>query len=1071
MKRITELVAVIIVIAVAYVSASAATRQLTVEFSVGDVTHIRTDGFDILYLPQCDITDRVGYPQLPVKTIQWAVPAGARVEDVAVTGVESEYLPGVYNLFPCQPPRILSAGRDGIAFVPPDPAAYSAAGFYPESVIASVPAGRLRDTRLSAFQVYPLQYEAQTGRVRILTRIDISITLADTDAPPARVAKASLGGSDIQNRILRATVANSRGVLPSVQTAQSAPQTAQAGEVYEYVIITSSALESAFTPLAAWKTQKGVPAKIVTTQQIYAEYTGADNAEQIRNFIQTAYADWGTVWVLLGGDTPIVPQRVAWAMDCEYGSTDHNYIPADLYYSDLDGDWDANGNGVYGEVDDNVDLYPDVFVGRACCDNLSEAEAWVSKLLVYEQAPPTDYQLNMAFFAEILWSSPYTDSSVPKNVIDSLCVPPRYDPITKLYESLGNESQTTVVQALNDGQSIVNHNGHCWIDLMGVGSGYLSNPDMDGLTNGARQTSVLFSIGCWPAAFDYDCLAEHFITNPTGGGVAFIGNSRYGWGSPGNPEYGYSDRYDRQFFAALLVDSLYQLGSALAKAKTYYVPHTRDENVYRWCQYEVNLLGDPEMPVWTDTPGQLTVQHPDTVPLGEGDYLITVTDAGTGQPVAGAMVCLRRKGDAYERGLTGPDGTILMTVAPSSGGLPALEITASAHNFLPVQDSIVVGGGGRLVDYAGYQIDDASLGNGDGALNPGESAALWLIVVNHGPGAAENLTGGLYSCGDAYVTLEDSALFFGSVPEGLQAMAQGGCAVSVDPACPDRHIALFDWALSDDDGYQYSGLLSVEIAGAHLSCYRFQIEDAGGDGAVDPGEQCILRLWTQNTGLATASQVSVELQTSDPMIGVTGSPAAAGDIPGGDYAPVEFSLNVDPLCGSQHVAALQAEFVSTAAPTDTDSIFVVVGPTGFCDDLENGTAGWTQGGSHSLWALTDHRCHSGQFSWYCGNPDTWTYPLNATSWLDLPAVVLAPDSRLTFWDWFSVPNYGVDGCHVIVTDISSGGVDTLDFIGTGGALDSALLTGNRWTQELYDLSAYPPGTNVSVRISFTSDGS
>ena len=90
-------------------------------------------------------------------------------------------------------------------------------------------------------------------------------------------------------------------------------------------------------------------------------------------------------------------------------------------------------------------------------------------------------------------------------------------------------------------------------------------------------------------------------------------------------------------------------------------------------------------------------------------------------------------------------------------------------------------------------------------------------------------------------------------------------------------------------------------------------------------------------------------------------------------------------------------------------------------------------------------------------------------WLKTPEVILGPDSRLTFWDWFMVPNYGVDGIHVIINDLDASQTDTLDFIGTGGALDSTLRTGNEWVRESYDLSAYAPGTRVQVRIWFSSD--
>ncbi len=82
--------------------------------------------------------------------------------------------------------------------------------------------------------------------------------------------------------------------------------------LYDYVVITSAALESSFQPLVAEKISRGLSAAIVTTDYIYANYTGTethDNPDKIRQFIADSYANHGTQWVLLGGDVEVVPAR------------------------------------------------------------------------------------------------------------------------------------------------------------------------------------------------------------------------------------------------------------------------------------------------------------------------------------------------------------------------------------------------------------------------------------------------------------------------------------------------------------------------------------------------------------------------------------------------------------------------------------------------------------------------------------------------------------------------------------------------------------------------------------------
>ncbi len=81
---------------------------------------------------------------------------------------------------------------------------------------------------------------------------------------------------------------------------------------------------------------------------------------------------------------------------------------------------------------------------------------------------------------------------------------------------------------------------------------------MDALTNGQQQ-SILFTLGCSPNAFDLDSISEHFINNPNGGCVAYIGNSRTG--------YTDQDYQDLTFFQSLFPNQLFNLGQAFASVQ------------------------------------------------------------------------------------------------------------------------------------------------------------------------------------------------------------------------------------------------------------------------------------------------------------------------------------------------------------------------------------------------------------------------------------------------------------------------------------------------------------------------
>jgi hypothetical protein len=1041
-----------------------------VDFSTADLVLSTSQGFDVIYLKGCDNTDQVGEPQLPVKLFHVALPPGSKIEQVVVTKTESQTLPDEYHIFPAQPPQILSLADKPISFVQPKPKVYSLMEEYPGKLVEYTETGFMGGYQLAGILVYPVQYIPSQKKIKFCSHIEFKVRYSFGGKFPLPVVKRSNVRETLYERIVKRAVLNPEGVSLHLRAEKISSSLLPPGD-YEYVIITDTTFVSTFQTLADWKTKKGVPAKIVTTNWIYSHYSGYDNAEKVRNFIQDAYQNWGTIWVLLGGDTSIVPARIAWAMDCEAGYyPDENDIRCDLYFSDLDGTWDANGNHIYGEVADSIDMYPDVFVGRASCSTVAKAQALVNKLLTYEKSPPTDYQTKMLFCAEVLWSDPYTNSGLAKDLVDERYVPPQFDPITKLYEALGNESRSSVIAAMNEGQNVINHDGHANYTVMGVGTGYLSNSDMDALHNGPRN-SILFSIGCWPAAFDYDCIAEHFINNTNGGGVAFIGNSRYGWGSPGNPEYGYSDRFDQQFFAALFTKDVYHIGATLADMKAFYSPRAGQENVYRWCEYEINLLGEPEMAVWTNLPQYLSLEFSDTIPQGPSLFTVTVSKAdGTPEPVPGALVCVMKGEEVYQRGLTDSQGQIDFDVSPLSAG--QLYVTVTAHNFMPYQDSAWVIGEGPYVLYLSHQIEDSEGGNQDGLVNPGETVNMPLTLKNYGNDIAYNVSAVLHPTSDPYVTLIDSSQNFGTINPGGIATSLEAYDFSVNSNCPNGHVIYFNLEINDESGNSWRSMIAITVVTPGLSYRSYWVNDesgGNGNGIPEPGETFDLNVLVKNEGAETASQVMGLLSTSNPHVYINDNTASFSDIPSNEVRFGTFEVFLFSNSPATNFPCFGLQTSTDDGYVFQDSFILTVGEPGFEDDMESGTSEWTHGGTGDLWHLSTHRPHSGDWSWYNGIEGSWYFNNSMNCWLRSSSFILGPNSYLSFWLWYDVTNYGVDGIYVEIVNALSGVADTLDYIGTGGDLDTVLNIGNDWLKYSYDLSFLPPGTTIRVRFSFISD--
>ncbi|MEA3345087.1 MAG: C25 family cysteine peptidase [Chloroflexota bacterium] len=234
---------------------------------------------------------------------------------------------------------------------------------------------------------------------------------------------------------------------------------------YDYILITSNALSSSFQPLIDWKITKGLKARILTTEDIYANYSGTDNPDKIRNFIIDAYTTWASTghplqYVLLGGDDEIIPVR--YLCDPGSGFSSHGgWMPSDMYYAGLDGNWDADGDGLYGEDEENgsegeeCDFFAEVYVGRMTVDAAIGAMNIVNKTLNYEQNLTADYLNRTLLIGKRL--TRYWQGSTNKDAVAELI--PQYN-VTTLYDRDGTYSDAAVIEEMNDGTHLVNYDGH-----------------------------------------------------------------------------------------------------------------------------------------------------------------------------------------------------------------------------------------------------------------------------------------------------------------------------------------------------------------------------------------------------------------------------------------------------------------------------------------------------------------------------------------------------------------------------------------------------------------------------------
>jgi hypothetical protein len=375
------------------------------------------------------------------------------------------------------------------------------------------------------------------------------------------------------------------------------------GQQYDHVTITTDSFVSRFAPLGAWiESNLGLSDTTVTAEAIYAEFPGRDRPEKLRDFIRYAYSNWGTTHVLLGGDDDILPCRKGWVDASHILPPLKDTVPTDLYFSDLDGDWDSDGDNVFGEPEDSVDLYPDVHVARAPVTYASSVDLFVAKFLAYCDNPTAEYLKRILLTGFDINHSPEVLGEVTMELYDSAYVPAAMRPCTKVYDShLGNH-RTAVLDALNAGQHIYIQWDHGGTDAYGCGwtnhNWTIDRTAAYGLTNGPEY-SIFIAVGCLTGHFDgMDCILEYALGAPNGGAVAGIGNSRSGVLDAANPQRKYAALMIEGFVRSLFSHSGTASLEDFAVSRAQAAPFADTNLIMRWSDYCMNLMGAPAMPVW-----------------------------------------------------------------------------------------------------------------------------------------------------------------------------------------------------------------------------------------------------------------------------------------------------------------------------------------------------------------------------------------------------------------------------------------------------------------------------------------
>ena len=566
-----------------------------------------------------------GEPMLPYHQVAMMLPPGEKAVGISITGEELTAIPGSFDLFPQQTMQPISKGPDGTFFKKED--VYRSNINYP-----AVATGHLINSYLNGYAFAlstftPVIYNPAGKSVSYYKKVTVHITTQPD--PGASLALKNLTSSPNALKRVRLFAQN-----PEMM--RSYPVKNPLKTNYQILIITPAQFQAGFQDLVNFYAGKGLTTQIATTEAIGSTMSGQDLQEKMRNYITSEYQSNGVEQVILGGDVEYVPYRGFYCYVISGSGYEDYNIPADIYYSALDGNWNTNGDNKWGEPGED-DLLPELSVGRMSFSTPQEQANMVHKSVSYQGSPVQETMKHPMLVSEFLYDAPMTWGS---DYLELLVndhgdngyfthgIPSSQNNFTRLYDTLisppSNVYSWSIGQLLakiNSGNSFIHHCGHSnWDYMMRLSNGQIINSNFAQVNGITHNYQLMYTHGCICGAFDEsDCIAE-LCTSISNFLVAGVFNSRYGWFDQGTTE-GPSAHLHREFISAMYNPSpdsaITELGSAhtMSKIKTapwIGLPGEFEPGAQRWCHYDCNVLGDPALKVWIDNPVTGISERPGT---------------------------------------------------------------------------------------------------------------------------------------------------------------------------------------------------------------------------------------------------------------------------------------------------------------------------------------------------------------------------------------------------------------------------------------------------------------------------
>ena len=169
---------------------------------------------------------------------------------------------------------------------------------------------------------------------------------------------------------------------------------------------------------------------------------------------------------------------------------------------------------------------------------------------------------------------------------------------------------------------------------------------------------------------------RQLLNNPAGGALAYVGNSRFSW-------IGVGDDFQRLFWQRL--STTRHLGLlADSRCELVHTAGLHPTNT-KWVVLSLNLLGDPELPIWTRVPRRFEPIR--TIPvLKEWEWPIRDE---LRRLVPDAVITISSHGRTVQ-GKADAGGIVRLDLSAFPGGVPDAEVIITAPGHQPMRATVTL---------------------------------------------------------------------------------------------------------------------------------------------------------------------------------------------------------------------------------------------------------------------------------------------------------------------------------------------------------------------------------------------